>query len=307
LFPFQLFNTSILARIAHLRYPYPTITAQKLIQKYLAFFESKGHKTVPGAGLIPENDPSALFTSAGMHPLVPFLMGEPHPAGNRLVNVQKCLRTGDIDNVGDGFHHTFFLMLGNWSLGDYFKNKAIAMSFEFLTSPDWLGIDPQKLYVSVFAGDNDAPRDDDSIAFWKREFSKVGIKAEVGKRIFLFDKKENWWGPVGETGPCGPDTEIFYDTGKKPCGPECDPSCQCGKYIEIWNNVFMEYKKERKSQVVNRKPLEEESNPGEENYEYIPLRQKNVDTGMGVARVTAILSGFGDDDYRTELFAPIIK
>ena len=248
-----------------------------------------------------------------MHPLVPFLMGEAHPAGNRLVNVQKCLRTDDIDNVGDGFHHTFFLMLGNWSLGDYFKDEAIAMSFEFLTSPDWLGINPQKLYVSVFAGDEDAPRDEESIEFWQREFKKAGVKAgvkmpkEVGPskgsnlpegkpRIFLFGKKENWWGPVGKTGPCGPCTEIFYNTGKKPCGPNCDPSCSCGRYIEIWNNVFMEYKKKVKSEKLKVK-----------SYEYTPLKQKNVDTGMGVARVVAVTSGFDDDDYQTELFRPIIK
>lgn len=275
------------------------MTARELIKKYLTFFESKNHKTIPGASLIPENDSSALFISAGMHPLVPFLMGEKHPAGNRLANVQKCLRTDDIEYVGDGFHHTFFLMLGNWSLGDpaspdgigqggYFKEGAISMSFEFLTFPKWLRIDPQKLYVSVFKGDNDIPRDEESIKIWQQEFSKVGIVAKVGERIFPFPKKENWWGPVGKTGPCGPDTEMFFDTGKKKCNPNCDPSCQCGKYIEIWNNVFMEYNKTATG-----------------NYE--PLKQKNVDTGMGVTRVVAVLNGFGDDDYKTELFKPIIK
>mgnify|MGYP005836621717 CR=1 FL=1 len=262
--------------------------ARELIAKYLQYFEQHGHSVIPGASLVPENDPSVLFTNAGMHPLVPFLAGEPHPAGKRLVNVQACLRTDDIDNVGDGFHHTFFFMLGNWSLGDYFKEEAIAMSFEFLTSKEWLGFDPQRIYVTVFAGDEDAPRDEESIAIWQRIFQGVGSEAKIGERIYPFGKKENWWGPVGATGPCGPDTEMFFDTGKPPCGPACDPSCSCGKYIEIWNDVFMQYDRQADGR-------------------YVPLAQKNVDTGMGVARVTAILQGYGEDDYRTELFAPIIQ
>ena len=262
--------------------------ARELIEKYLSYFEARGHRVIPGASLVPENDPTLLFTNAGMHPLVPFLTGEPHPAGARLVNVQACLRTDDIDNVGDGFHHTFFLMLGNWSLGDYFREEAIAMSFEFLTSDAWLGFDPRRLYVTVFAGDEDAPRDDASIALWQRAFGQAGIEAPVGQRIYAFGKKENWWGPVGTTGPCGPDTEMFYDTNKPACGPDCNPSCSCGKYVEIWNDVFMQYDRQADGS-------------------YRPLAQQNVDTGMGVARVTAILQGYGDDGYRTELFAPLIR
>ncbi len=270
---------------------------------------------IPGSSLVPENDPSALFISAGMHPLVPFLIGQEHPSGKRLISLQKCLRTNDIENVGDGFHHTFFLMLGNWSLGDYFKKGAIRMSFEFLTSSEWLNLSPERIYVSVFAGDQDAPRDKESIEYWQAEFEKAGIKAGVGERIFLFGKEENWWGPVGETGPCGPDTEMFYDTGKEPCGPDCDPSCQCGKYIEVWNNVFMEFKRirqsaDRKPQTASREPQDKkrEAERGMRNadYAYVPLEQKNVDTGMGVARVAAVTSGYADDDYKTELFRPII-
>jgi alanyl-tRNA synthetase len=258
-----------------------------LIERYLEYFRQHGHAVIPGASLVPENDPSVLFTTAGMHPLVPFLLGEPHPAGRRLANVQKCLRTDDIDNVGDGFHHTFFLMLGNWSLGDYFKAEAIATSFEFLASPEYLGIDPQRLYVTVFRGDEDAPPDGESVAIWQRTYATVGMEARLGERIYAFGKKENWWGPVGETGPCGPDTEMFYDTGKPACGPDCDPSCSCGKYVEIWNDVFLEYYRHADGT-------------------YTPLTQRNVDTGMGVARVTAVTSGYGDDDYCTELFAPLI-
>jgi len=261
--------------------------SRELIERYLDYFRSREHAIIPGASLVPENDPSVLFTTAGMHPLVPFLLGEPHPAGRRLANLQKCLRTDDIDNVGDGFHHTFFLMLGNWSLGDYFKAEAIAMSFEFLTAPEYLGIDPQRLYVTVFGGDDDAPFDDESVSIWQRLYAAVGIDARLGERIYAFGKKENWWGPVGETGPCGRDTEMFYDTGKPACSPDCDPSCSCGKYVEIWNDVFLEYYRHADGT-------------------YTPLKQKNVDTGMGVARVTAVTGGYGDDDYLTELFAPLI-
>ncbi|MEM5860876.1 MAG: alanine--tRNA ligase [Candidatus Aenigmatarchaeota archaeon] len=253
------------------------ITAKELKRKYIDFFKSKGHVEIKSAPLIPENDPTVLFTPAGMHPLVPYLLGEPHPAGKRLVNVQKCLRTDDIDDVGDAFHNTFFEMLGNWSLGDYFKKEAIEFAFEFLTKV--LKIDINKISVTVFEGDEDAPRDDEAIRIWK----SLGIPEE---RIFLNPKKDNWWGPVGEKGPCGPDTEIFYDTGKDKCSENCKPGCKCGKYFEIWNLVFMEY------------------NKSENGYE--PLKQKNVDTGMGVERTTAILQG-KDNVYDTELFLPIIE
>lgn len=264
--------------------------AKELRKKYLDFFVAKGHKVIPSASLIPENDPSVLFISAGMHPLVPYLLGEVHPLGKRLCSVQKCLRTDDIDNVGDGFHHTFFEMLGNWSLGDssssngvgqdgYWKEEAISWSYEFLTKV--LMIDIRKISVSCFAGDEDAPKDEESASIWQ----KLGIPEE---RIYFLPKKDNWWGPAGKTGPCGPDSEMFFDTGKPRCGPKCDVSCQCGKYVEIWNDVFMQYNKN-------------------EEGEFEPLRQKNVDTGEGVDRVTAVTSGFGDDDYKTELFAPIIR
>ena len=255
------------------------MTSKKLREKYLEFFKEKGHTVVPSASLIPENDPSVLFTTAGMHPLVPFLMGEKHPAGKRLVNFQKCIRTGDIDRVGNQWHLTFFEMLGNWSLGDYFKREAIEWGFEFLTSSKWLGISVDKLAVSVFAGDEDAPFDEEAFNIWK----SLGIPEE---RIYRYDKKENWWGPAGATGPCGPDTEMFYIFEKEACGPDCQPSCECGKYVEIWNDVFMEYNK-----------------TGEGKYE--ALEQKNVDTGMGVDRVVAVLNGY-EDNYQ-ELLKPVIK
>lgn len=253
------------------------ITARELKRKYIEFFKSKGHVEIKSASLIPENDPTVLFTTAGMHPLVPYLLGEPHPAGKRLVNVQKCLRTDDIEDVGDAFHNTFFEMLGNWSLGDYFKKEAIEWAFEFLTKV--LKVEKDKISVTVFEGDSDAPRDDESIRIWM----SLGIPKE---RIFLNPKKDNWWGPVGERGPCGPDTEIFFDTGKEKCSIDCKPGCKCGKYFEIWNLVFMEY------------------NKTEKGYERLP--QKNVDTGMGVERTTAILQG-KDNVYETELFLPIIE
>ncbi|MFH1030315.1 MAG: alanine--tRNA ligase [bacterium] len=270
------------------------MTSSEIRKKYIEFFKSKGHAQIPSASLIPENDPTVLFTTAGMHPLVPYLIGEKHPSGKRLVDVQKCVRTGDIEEVGDQWHLSFFEMLGNWSLGDYFKEEAIEYSFEFLTSPQWMGIDPQKLYVSVFKGDEDALRDDKAIEIWQKQFTKAGIAAKVwengamneGDRIFPFGKKENWWGPAGETGPCGPDTEMFYDTGKEKCSPECNPSCSCGKFVEIWNDVFMQYNKTAEAK-------------------YEPLSQRNVDTGMGLERMTAIMQG-KDNNYETELFLPII-
>jgi alanyl-tRNA synthetase len=258
------------------------MTANELRQKYLDFFKSKGHRVLPSASLIPENDPTVLFTTAGMHPLVAYLMGEKHPSGPRLTNVQKCIRTSDIDEVGDTTHHTFFEMLGNWSLGDYFKNEAIEWSWEFLTSPDWLGLDKNRMAVSVFAGDNDAPFDAESFNFWN---NKIGISE---KRIAKLPKANNWWGPAGLTGPCGPDTEMFYWVGDPNKVPEVfnDDSAIAG-WVEIWNDVFMQY---------NKKP----------DGSYLLLKQKNVDTGMGMERVLAILNGY-DDNYQSELFYGIIK
>ncbi len=255
------------------------ITPDKLKKLYFEFFQEKGHVLIANASLVPENDPTALFTSAGMHPLVPYLLGQQHPSGKRLVNVQKCLRTSDIDEVGDSFHLSFFEMLGNWSLGDYFKEESIRWSHEFLTSKEWLNLDEERLFVTVFAGDEKVPMDEDSARIWE----EIGFPRE---KIFYLPREDNWWGPVGNTGPCGPDTEIFYDTGKEPCGSECKPGCSCGKYNEIWNNVFMEY---------NRTP----------DGEYELLKQQNVDTGMGVERTIAALQG-KDNVYEIETFAPLV-
>jgi len=256
-----------------------SLTSKELRQLYLDFFVSKGHAIIPSASLIPENDPTVLFTTAGMHPLVPYLMGAKHPEGTRLVDVQKCVRTGDIDEVGDSSHCTFFEMLGNWSLGDYFKKESIAYSWEFLTIPKWLGIDPSLLFFTCFEGDENAPRDTVAYDCWVSQ----GVKPN---HIVFLPKKNNWWGPAGQTGPCGPDTEIFYDTGKAPCGPDCKAGCDCGKYLEIWNNVFMEYNK-----------------TAEGTFE--PLAQKNVDTGMGLDRTVATLQGV-KSVYDTDAFAGII-
>jgi len=256
------------------------LTSEKLRQLFLDFFAGKGHAIIPSASLIPENDPTVLFTTAGMHPLVPYLLGAKHPEGARLANAQKCVRTGDIDEVGDSSHCTFFEMLGNWSLGDYFKKEAIEYSYEFLTSDKWLGIDKNRLYFSCFAGDSDAPRDTESADIWK----SLGVDES---HIFFFDKKHNWWGPAGQSGPCGPDTEMFVDTGAPKCGENCDPSCPCGKYLEIWNDVFMQYNK-----------------TADGGFE--PLEQKNVDTGMGLDRTVAILQG-KSTVYETDLFAPLLE
>lgn len=255
------------------------MNSDELKKLYIEFFKQKKHKVIPNVSLIPENDPTVLFTTAGMHPLVPFLLGQPHPLGKRLVNFQKCLRTDDIDKIGNSFHLSFFEMLGNWSLGDYFKKEGITWSLEFLTSKDWLGLDKNRIYVTVFEGDESAPRDEESARIWQ----SLGIPKE---RIFYLSKKENWWGPAGNTGPCGPDTEMFYDTGKKPCGKGCKPSCPCGKYFEIWNDVFMEYNK-----------------TAEGKYEL--LDQKNVDTGMGVERTVAVLQG-KNSVYEIEEYKPIV-
>ena len=260
------------------------LTADELRDMYLKFFESKGHKIIPGASVIPENDPTVLFTTAGMHPLVPYLMGAmEHPAGTRLTDVQKCVRTGDIDEVGDSAHLTFFEMLGNWSLNDYFKKEAISWSFEFLTQH--LGFSPDQLSVTVFKGEGVEgepgyiPADEEAAAIWR----SLGIPDE---RIYRLPREDNWWGPAGTTGPCGPDTEMFIDTGKPKCGPDCRPGCHCGKFIEIWNDVFMQYNKNEKG-------------------EFEPLGRHNVDTGMGVERTVCMMSG-AETVYDTEIFAPIM-
>lgn len=250
------------------------LTSEKLRAMYLKFFESKGHKIIPSASLIPENDPSVLFTTAGMHPLVPYLLGEKHPAGTRLTDVQKCVRTGDIDEVGDMSHCTFFEMLGNWSLGDYFNHEAIKWSYEFLTGEDYLGISPDKIAVSVFAGDEDAPRDEDSAKVWE----ECGIAKD---HIYYLPKKNNWW-IAGKTGPCGPDTEMFIIRDQEPCGENCSPACDCGRYLEIWNNVFMQFYRH-------------------EDGSYTKLAQRNVDTGMGLERTLCTINGT-PSVYDTDIF-----
>lgn len=255
------------------------MTAKELRQKYLDFFASKGHAIIPSDSLIPENDPTTLFTTAGMHPLVPYLMGEDHPGGDRVANVQKCIRTTDIDEVGDTTHHTFFEMLGNWSFGDYFKKEAIEMSWEFLTSKEGLGLDKNRLAVSVFEGDDDAPFDEESFNKWK----DLGVDE---KRIAKLPKKQNWWGPAGETGPCGPDTEMFYWVGDPKEVPDSFNDDN-DLWVEIWNDVFMQFNKTKDGK-------------------FEALEQQNVDTGMGLERMLAVMNGL-DDNYKTELFGPIIE
>ena len=254
------------------------ITADQLRKLYIDFFVSKGHKQISGASLIPENDPTVLFTTAGMHPLVPYILGQEHPAGKRLCDYQKCIRTGDIDSVGDPHHLTFFEMLGNWSLGDYFKNEMIGFSFEFLTKV--LGIPVDRLSVTVFEGDDTVPRDEEAAARWK----ELGIDTS---HIYFMPREDNWWGPAGETGPCGPDSEMFFDTGRPACGPDCKPGCKCGKYFEIWNDVFMQYRKEKDGT-------------------YHEMDRKCIDTGMGIERTVAVLQG-KKSVYETEVFQPIIR
>ncbi len=250
--------------------------AIEIRNKYLNFFKKHGHAVIPSASLIPENDPSVLFTTAGMQPLVPYLLGEKHPSGTRLTDYQKCVRTNDIEEVGDNRHLTYFEMLGNWSLGDYFKEESIQMSFDFLTKE--LQIPVEKLSVTVFAGDEDCSRDEVAAECWK----KAGI---LDGHIYYYGKDDNWW-IAGEEGPCGPDTEMFYDTGKPACGPDCQPSCDCGKYVEIWNNVFMEYFKSKDGK-------------------YSKLAQRNVDTGLGLERMTMLLQG-KETPFDTELFKPVM-
>lgn len=253
------------------------ITRKELIKKYIDFFKSKNHKQISNSSLIPENDPTVLFTTAGMHPLVPFLLGQPHPQGKRLTNVQRCIRTGDIEEVGNTTHHTLFEMLGNWSLGDYFKKEAIEMSFEFLTKH--LNIPLERFAVTVFEGDKDAPKDDEAIKIWK----SLGVKEE---RIAPLSKKDNWWGPAGKTGPCGPDTEMFYWKSNNTPAPEVfNPEDK--NWVEIWNDVLMGYEKNKERLIIDAK-------------------QKNIDTGMGVERMVTILNGF-EDNYLSNMWQPIIK
>jgi alanyl-tRNA synthetase len=252
------------------------MTASELRQKYFEFFQSKGHKLIPSASLIPENDPTVLFTTAGMHPLVPYLLGESHPEGKRLVDAQKCVRTDDIDEVGDTTHHTFFEMLGNWSLGDYFKKEAIEWSWEFLTDPRWLGLSKNRLACSVFVGVDDIPFDEEAYKIWQ----SLGVSE---KRIARLSKKDNWWGQV--VGPCGPDTEMFYWTGENLVPEDFDPKDK--RWVEIWNNVFMQYNQKKDGTLG-------------------ALSQKNVDTGMGLERILAVVNGM-NDNYLTDLWTGIIE
>jgi len=278
----------------------PGMTAKELRQNYLDFFKSKGHAIIPSASLIPEHDPTVLFTTAGMHPLVPYLLGEKHPVGKRLADVQKCIRTSDIDEVGDFRHLTFFEMLGNWSLGDYFKKEAIEWSWEFLTDKKWLGLEPQRLYITVFMGDQNSPIDQVAIDEWQKQFAKAGIQAEVcsynapiagnkNYRIFPLPAKDNWWGPAGQTGPCGPCSEMFYDVAPQngPLQKTFDEEIDAGQLMEVWNDVFMEFNKTAEGR-------------------YEKLAQKNVDTGMGVERTISVLNG-KKDTFDNELFYPIFQ
>ena len=250
---------------------------KELIKKYIDFFKSKGHKEIKNSSLVPENDPTVLFTTAGMHPLVPFLLGQPHPQGKRLTNVQRCIRTGDIDEVGNTTHHTMFEMLGNWSLGDYFKKEAIEYSFEFLTKI--LNIPLDRFAVTVFEGDSDAQKDNEAADIWR----SLGVKEG---RIAFLPKKDNWWGPAGNIGPCGPDTEMFYWKLNETPAPETfDPENK--NWVEIWNDVLMGYKKDSDGNIVEAK-------------------QKNIDTGMGVERMVTILNGY-EDNYLSDMWQPIIK
>ncbi len=255
-----------------------SMSGDQLRQSFLSFFAERGHTIIPSAPLVPENDPTALFISAGMQPLVPYLLGESHPAGRRLTNVQKCLRTDDIEEVGDISHNTFFEMLGFWSLGDYWKQDSQRWTLEWFTQV--LGLDQERISVTVFAGDNDAPRDDEAARIWLQ----LGILQE---RIYYLPKKDNWWGPAGTTGPCGPDSELFYDTGLPKHGPDCRPGCSCGKYIEIGNNVFMQYNKTAQGT-------------------FEPLKQRNIDVGLGLERTLCVVLGT-EDVYSADLFIPIVQ
>ncbi len=256
------------------------LTSKELRNFYLDFFKKHNHKIIPSASIVPENDPTVLFTTAGMHPLVPYLLGENHPEGKRLCDVQKCIRTSDIDEVGDSSHLTFFEMLGNWSLGDYFKKDAIEMSYEFLTSPEYLNIPKEKLYFTCFAGDDNTPKDEESYNIWR----SLGVSED---HLFYLPKENNFWILGSGIGPCGPDTEMFYDTGKAKCCEDCNPACDCGKYLEIWNDVFMEYYRDEKGNLTN-------------------LKQQNVDTGMGLERTLTVLNGY-DSVYDIDIFENLKK
>jgi len=267
------------------------MNSKEIRQKYLGFFEKRGHAVIPSTSLVPENDPSVLFNTAGMQPLVPYLLGEKHPLGTRLCSIQKCVRTIDLDDVGDNTHATFFEMMGNWSLGDYFKKESINWSFELLTSKEeGFGLDPNRLYVTCFEGDKNAPKDEESASIWKEIFDKHGIK---GNRIFFLPEKNNWWS-AGDNGPCGADTEIFYDiTGKHTKGLSHEEywtaSEETQELVEIWNNVFMEFEK-KDGEIIGK------------------LANKNVDTGAGFERFCLVLNGksnFYDTDIFEEIFAKI--
>jgi alanyl-tRNA synthetase len=264
------------------------LTSHQIREEFQKFFESKDHKRIPSASVVPENDPTALFTTAGMHPLVPYLMGQEHPQGRRLTNSQKSFRTDDIDEVGDNSHSTFFEMLGNWSLGDYWKEEAIFWSWEFLTKV--LEVPEERLFVTIFEGDSDAPKDIESAEIWK----KVGVPEA---RIFEYPKEKNWWGPVGESGPCGPDTEMFFDTIGGPLN-DSHPNDDSGRFIEIWNDVFMQYER--------RAVGEGKDEHVDGHYEYLPLKQKNVDTGMGLERILTILQG-APSIYETDIYDQAIR
>jgi alanyl-tRNA synthetase len=254
------------------------MTGDERRQSFLNFFAERGHAIIPSAPLVPENDPTVLFVTAGMHPLVPYLLGESHPRGRRLANVQKCLRTDDIEEVGDISHNTFFEMLGFWSLGDYWKQDSLRWTLQWFTQV--LGLEQERISVTVFAGDSVAPRDEESVQVWL----ELGIPQE---RIYYLPKKDNWWGPAGKTGPCGPDSELFYDTGRPKHDPSCQPGCSCGKYIEIGNNVFMQYNK-----------------TAEGTFE--PLKQRNIDVGLGLERILCVVQGT-PDVYTTDLFTPVVQ
>ncbi|MBQ4558257.1 MAG: alanine--tRNA ligase [Clostridia bacterium] len=261
------------------------MTTKLLKEKFIKFFKEKNHVQIDSASLVPDNDGSVLFTTAGMHPLVPYLLGKEHPQGRRLCDYQKCVRTNDIDSVGDDSHLTFFEMLGSWSLGDYFKNEIIGYSYEFLTSKDYLNLPVDRLAVSVFAGNENSPKDEETYARWK----ELGIKEE---NIYYLGKKENgkennWW-ELGEVGPCGPDSEMFYITDKKPCGKNCSPACDCGRFLEIWNDVFMGFVRKEEG-----KPI-------------VPLKDKNVDTGMGLERTVCVLNGY-KSVYEVDSLRPAIE
>ncbi len=259
------------------------MTTAEIRAKFLEFFKTKDHAIIPSAPVVPEHDPTVLFTTAGMHPLVPYLLGEPHPQGKRLADSQKVVRTTDIEEVGDATHLTFFEMLGNWSLGDYFKSDSIPWSWEFLTSKDWLGLDPHKLYVSVYKGDGEVPKDEESIKIWQQEYAKFGIDAKEGERILALGRDDNWWEQGGvATGPAGPDTEIFYYLGSDK-NPTFD--VENSDFVEIWNNVFMAYQRQ-------------------EDGSYTELQNKNVDTGMGMERIAAVLQGV-DNVYDTDVLKQI--